>query len=317
MELSIKAPQTPRKSASLEFSSHNQPQTPSRNQPSIHETLATLQQTPLKSIIQSAKKTGLPASPMRVPFALSPLINKNKAAVTPSQPIRDAFLEFPELTNKRVHESEDSGSSEPEDVIMGSPSPRKQVRSVNDSSVHATVVAEHDFADLLSDPKDPLQRSPAALLDCQTSKGELYESVFEMGDERANEVMEDNQDEMMNDKREDEVMQSNHEVSNNQNESLRFPQTFSNDSIDNHHQPTQSSSSHSHSQSKSFSSSTSSNPLLPSGIVKLLEKKRQEPSSHHHQSQQQKPPKKKFDLQESLKRPLPYKPHTGPLQKKP
>lgn len=311
MELSIKAPQTPRKSASNDFiSQKSQPQTPSRSQqqqPSIHETLAALQQTPLKSIIQSAKKTGLPASPMRVPFALSPMITKNKAQVTPSQPIRDAFLEFPELTSKRAHESEDSDSNNEqlEDIIMGSPSPRKQLRSVNDSSVHATII-EHDFTDLLSDPKDPFQRSPAALMDCQVSKSERQEPPTEQNEQ--------NDSKMTESKSMDEFEVSrelhSHSVheSHSHSHELRFPQNFSNESIEQH-------------QSKSFSSSTSSNPLLPSGIVKLLEKKRQETTSHapnhNNNHQQQKPPKKKFDLQESLKRPLPYKPHAGPLNKKP
>ena len=290
------------------------PQTPKKQiqqqhqQIDLQETLTALQRTPLHSIVASARKTGLAASPVRVPFALSPMALKGRVSGTPgsavvakepSQAIKDAFLsdvaagvddEFPQLTNKRTCESSD------EDVEM-SPSKKKQKAESNEMEIDRLPVSTFD--DLLKDGRDPIMQSPS-MIDDSISRGREVE-------DHGNYMQNDHVNEDIRSIENGSVNHSHDSMTTESFESM--PSTI----------PSHNSASFSKSTSfsKSSTSSTSSNPLLPSGIVKLLEKKRQESTTvAHHAPSKPTVQKKKFDLQESLKRPLSYKPHTGPLNKK-
>lgn len=402
------------------------PQTPSKS--AMKETLEALQRTPLRSIVASARKTGLPASPGRVPFALSPIARRgvmmglgtssSVQAKEPSQAIKEAFLsdhvggdedvetvicssdrnpaelDFPQLTNKRQFEgataaaaSEDSD----EDVEM-SPTKKKVARMDVLTAVTPITTNTSTFSELLVDQRDPVMQSPT-MIDGSISLGR-EEIIPSCAEERENEEtckdyeMQDgtvheseslnssigsqaavtfnhcSTDSMSSDEPIHQSIPSfSHsstclEISNSQSQSqFEFQsqsqsefqsqvlsqsqsqsQVLSQSEFQSQSQSQVLSQSHSQSQSQSqlksrslssssSTSSTHSHPLLPSGIIKLLEKKRQEQAvnshQHDHRQQQQQQhstksasQKKKFDLQESLKRPLPYKPYTGPLSKK-
>lgn len=323
----------------------------------------------IKSIVQSARKTGLNSSPVRIPFALSPMaiklqekrINfspvKMPAAKEPSQPIKEAFMDD--------FEGEEE---EEKDYILDI---QRELKRPHESA------SESDFEeeDGHLDKKEKLESTDIT----QTSESAHNFNLVhahDINNESANFASSDNETASFN----TTTLNINIDHSNNGSSSLSSssasisqftattfpPSNFSTDLLKNLKDPELSSpelfaaidgrtsrslyqdtdktsasatgtgstsnnstTSFTMSKSASDSSSKSSNSLLPSGIIKLLEKKRLEKQqkekesdysshnethtanahSHSHNN------KKKFDLKESLKRTLPYKPHIGNVKK--
>lgn len=251
------------------------------------EALAPIVRTPastLKSIVESARKTGLHASPVRVLFAQSPLARP--AAVShvtgdeeivkpsplvvakePSAPIKAAFITrlVRDADDETVEDAEAVSLSKETESVWG----QEQEWDAEPTQEPDAKRARHDTAiNALVPPSDNQDDAD------ETDFNPLPSFTLSISHEFPN------QD---NDGRKDG----------------REPQT------------------------KATTVTSLTNPLLPSGIVKLLEKKRLEREQHHQI--QSRPSSasasvsvgKKFDLQESLKRPLPYKPHVGSGSRKP
>ena len=293
----------------------------------MRDTLSALHRTPIRSIVESARKTGISASPMRIPFALSPMArasnNNNNTPNTlnlhakePSMAIKEAFSE---CKSKRPFEEDGPNESLQEMSLQEPSTPTRSSRKSSRTETESFVNQNSTFNDFFVDPKDPQLGSPS-IPDAQISRGGLHEMVNgenemviernEMAIEEANQSFEvvDEMDCSKSEPFEKEAFEIAKEVElPNDAPNKSFESNFSSKSSSHHSIPF-----------KSNASAASTNPLLPSGIVKLLEKKRQETTATTtHSKPNVIPPKKKFDLQESLKRSLNYKPHTGPLNKKP
>lgn len=333
----------------------------------------------IKSIVQSAKKTGLNSSPVRVPFALSPMAFKfaetklnfsPMKAKEPSQVIKEAFLHHVEIgdeeislpfDNKRPHEELELGFEEKENDLEEEQEgelhmnkrekleqgeqeyiyhdnkdesehkhKQKEVdmnEYINNSHEMKSETSYHSYTDItnitesvsssfdsLPSPSPSLNSSSTPLVpSASRSINALPPTNFSTDLLRNLKDPEFSSPELSS--------APDYRVSRSEGHDKHATEsTYKVNGVLSKSSCFGSSSSTSTSTSTSTSSSTNNHPLLPSGIVKLLEKKRLE-----KEQQQQftssvtatgKEGKKKFDLKESLKRPLNYKPHIGSIPKR-
>lgn len=338
----------------------------------------------IKSLVQSARKTGLNCSPVRIPFALSPMaiklqekkINfspvKGNYSKEPSQPIKEAFMtsedtEGSEAVCDKLDDDDDDVKDYVQDIQLELKRPLELAEEVNEESDHVDKKQkiQQDFNhpldedDYLAKPaeysyvNDVVEDNELTIADNRESNFSSFTSNNILADFESN-----NNDIKEFSPNTSSSVDSSHLTSsstifppsnfsidllkNLKDPELASPELFSvidsrpsrglyqddcntltNNSLVNN---MNSRSTISKSASDSSSSSKSSNnPLLPSGILKLLEKKRQEKEQQKQQQQQTAATstttelngnKKKFDLKESLKRALPYKPHIGTVKPK-
>lgn len=320
----------------------------------------------IKSILQSARKTGLNSSPIRIPFAMSPMAARLQAAHVsqfqlspiksvmakePSLPIKEAFLSNEDrvvdynyilnfetaegeqeeqmiclpFSNKRSHEDDDEIVDEHEDK-------RERLEGTEiDETYEGTEIDETNEAKIGEinesdssapdnhDEKHDIHSVPNTLplFDHSVSDDSLFSSTStHNSNPTAPSASPSFSTDLLINLRDPELASPeltsapDTRVSRSENQDQRIGGTFTANPLI-------------ISKSSSSSSSTGSNPLLPSGIIKLLEKKRQEKEQHHNQSADSPnvthststtAMKKKFDLKESLKRSLPYKPHIGSMK---
>lgn len=382
---SINSYETPHSNSNFNDKMPSMPMTPQKN---FHLPLPIVG-TPntsalIKSIVQSAKKTELNSSPVRVPFALSPMALKfaetklnfsPMKAKEPSLVIKEAFLynendneeviSLP-FDNKRPHEEqEEQEEKEQKEAHLNKREKLEQDSEANEQENHyheRELEHEHEQVIIDKEMKDDSDHNDENLDKIiseqhveEVDMNEYINNSYEMESTNftASATISNSISSL------DSLPPLNSSSSSSAapliSSSSVFPPTnFSTDVLRNLKDPEFTSPELSSapdcrvsrsevqdnyrssgvetvgdksegrlSKSSSSGSSTKNHPLLPSGIVKLLEKKRQEKEQQQQSTAYSssttstvKDGKKKFDLKESLKRPLNYKPHIGSIPKK-
>lgn len=322
----------------------------------------------IKSIVQSAKKTELNSSPVRVPFALSPMALKfaetklnfsPMKAKEPSLVIKEAFLyndnnneediSLP-FDNKRPHEELEREEKEQEEAHLNKREKLEQDSEANEQENHDH---EQEIKDNSDHDDENLDKINSEKHVEEVDMNEYINNSYEM--ESTNFTTSATISDIASLDSLPPLNSSNSSAAPLISSSSVFPPTnFSTDLLRNLKDPeftspdlssapdcrvsrsevqdkyrsngveTEDNKSEGRlSKSSSSGSSTKNHPLLPSGIVKLLENKRQEKEQQQQTTAYSssttstvKYDKKKFDLKESLKRPLNYKPHIGSIPKK-
>ena len=327
----------------------------------------------IKSIVQSARKTGLNSSPIRIPFAMSPMaarlqnarigqiqfspIKSALVAKEPSLPIKEAFLsnfegesdedcerENESITVDYVQEAEARNEDE---LVLLLPFNNKRTHEIEieEDEEHQSKrekLDETDFKAGIDSIQNPLveeldhsSNSNNSFLSNTSSPITTDISAFPISS-FSSDLLTNLMDPELTSPELNSAIDSRVSRSENQDQRgiISVGGSGEIDGNDGYYTANPQVISKSSSTSSANSNSSGSHPLLPSGIIKLLEKKRLE-KAHQVSDQPQSQPqststsisssssskdhltsKKKFDLKESLKRSLPYKPHIGSMNPK-